>query len=546
MLFPLLKHITHRLTAFAAIAVIMAMTLWSCSDFEPDGIEVADGDGLVAFRVVAPKYARGGSGSRATWGDGYENQSGSEFETALLDGQVQVLITDADCDEEYAITDLWCKKVSDETLFMVYEYVGRIEAKDLETMRNVTNGKFNIIANAGTNAGLDEDVKFTRSGRAGDFEAIPMWGVTTVDFSKLVPNNALNIGDVTLLRSMAKVMIDLDTDSTNCIRSIESVTISTTNKDGYLLPEGWKAIVSTGNLNRHSARVPGQTPTGPIKYTMDENSHVEFYLPEIFNSTDDEITLTIEYTTDFGPMTGMLYFRRYADGKPGDTSLDLLRNYLYHFVVRKPNHEEVNAILDVIPYSSVVLDPDFGLERDPINGWMCFRNEQGFLMCYYDEINNVFYDFDRQRITYDTHPAHASWLKVIDATKKFAWYFDAESGRMYDEKDEEMTGLDRHPVTGWLVRYIPGTKDIDYYVAPMANKVFDRNLNEVELESRDGTNNYKLLRDGDGNIIIKFDPITGLVYDNDEKPLKLKSDAKGRLIIEANGWKCLYDRMEGK
>ncbi len=540
----------------------MATALWSCSDFEPSSGIGADGDGTVAFRVVTPKYAGSNRGSRATWGEKYEQVGGTEFETALLDGQVQVIITDNDCSQRYAITDLYCKKVYDETLFLVYEYVGRIEEKDLDAMRKVTNGKFHIIANAGADADLKDELAFKRSGQASDFESIPMWGVKTVDFSNLTPNNALNIGDVTLLRSMAKVVIDLDTDATdNYITKITDVTISTTNGEGYVLPAGWREIENTNTLDRHAARVPEQTPTGARNFKMDDKSHVEFYLPEIINGEgNDEVTLTINYETVLGNMTGKLYFRRYADGNPGDTPLDVLRNYLYHFYVKKPNHEEVTAILDVIPYSSVVLDPDFGLERDPINGWICFRNPQGFLMCYYDEINKVFYDFDRQRITYNAREDKPSWLEVIDAKGDFKWYFDVETGNMYDNNDNEMIGLDRHEVTGWLVRYLTDDEGniiidedekpiVDYYVAPLANKVYDRNLAEVELESREGTGSYKLLRDGDGNIIIKFDPLTGEVLDNDgKKPtfISYENGDKNRIIINPGEWYCLYDRTEGK
>lgn len=547
MIFPLLRHITHRLTGLAAVAAILATTLWSCSDFEPEFGGGADGDGTVSFRVVAPKYAGANRGSRATWGNDYDKLGGTEFETALLEDQVQVIITDASCENRYAITDLYCKKVQDNPLFVTYEYVGRIEEADLDAMRKAGSGKLHVIANAGVGADLNDELKFTRSGLASEFESIPMWGVQSVDFSKLLPNNALSIGDVNLLRSMAKVVIDNSEDADNYIQSITDVTISTSNGQGYVLPAGWTAIASTSTLDRHAARVPEQTPAGAKKYTMDEKSHVEFYLPEIFNGAgDDEITLTINYKTLLGDRTGKLYFRRYADGNPGDTPLDVLRNYQYHFIVKKPNHEEVNAILDVIPYSSVMLDPDFGLERDPINGWVCFRNPQGFLMCYYDEINKVFYDFDRQRITFDQHDTKKSWLKVLDAKGNFQWYFDVETGNMYDRDDQLMTGLDRHEVTGWLVHRLPDGK-VDYYVAPLANKVYDRNLNEVELESRDGTGNYKLLRDGDGNIIIKFDPLSGEVVGSDDKPFPFsyENGNKDRIIIDTGKWYCLYDRTTG-
>lgn len=344
--------------------MLVAATMWSCSSDE--SLETPEaGSASIMFRVVTPKTAGGDYQSRATWSNPYEALEGTYFETHLLEDQIQVVVTDGTCRQQFAVTELFCTKTEDNLLYVSYEYTGRISQEAFESLHNVTYGKLHIIANAGVGARLDGETFFTRSGLKDDFEAIPMWGVKSCDFSKLAPDGILNVGNVALLRSMAKVVIDRDDDNDNYIKNITDVTVSLANRTGYLLPDGWTTIDNTGSLDRHAPRVPVYTSHGPVTYKVTDN-HVEFYLPEIINDPDDELTITITYDTDLRPMTGKLYFRNYTvDGEPGDTRMDVLRNYIYHFVVNKPVNRDIAVMVDVLPYSAVGLDYDLGL---PMSG----------------------------------------------------------------------------------------------------------------------------------------------------------------------------------
>ncbi len=339
------KYITSS-PSFVGIAMLIAFALGSCAS-EPT--PPSDDAGKLTFRVIAPKNAASPVRSGATWGDLYEEEAGNDFETALLDGQVHAYITSSDCRKQYGVTDLLCTKFTENSSIVIYDYIGKIAKEDLEELKGVTDGKLHIIANNGYQASLDSEIQFSLSGQPGDdFKAIPMWGVTKADYSGLKPNSTLKVGDINLLRSMAKVEIVNSTDEFNYIDAISSVTVSKVNTKGYLLPMEWTSTEKTDALSRHSANIPTQTPDGPVTYTPSDGK-LEFYLPEILNG-EEEITLAITCETEIGKMTGNLYFRDYSGGKPTGAKLDVLRNYLYRFTVRRDADGFFGVEVNVLPW----------------------------------------------------------------------------------------------------------------------------------------------------------------------------------------------------
>lgn len=364
MILPGLRNIMSRLTGISVIAVLAALTMISCSQGASDAPTGDDLSGKVAFRVVTYKTFGSKYTSRSTWGDVYENNSGIEFETSLIKNQLYVVITDESCTQEYAVTNLVCVNSTENPLTVQYEYEGRIDEESLEDVKKLVNGKLHIIANTGYGAQLSDETSFTLSGQpSASFVAIPMWGVQKQDFSSLAPNSTLNIGDVHLLRAMAKVVIDKSVESDNYINTLKSVTVSTTNSKGYLLPLAWQNIEMTKGLDRNALRVPDQMPTEPKTFVFNNENHVEFYLPEIKNQTgDNELRLTLTFDTEMGEKSGVLYFREYKDGAPTGTFYDVRRNYLYHYIVSMPTDApEIEIIADLKPYTEIALEPEFGI-----------------------------------------------------------------------------------------------------------------------------------------------------------------------------------------
>ncbi|MBD5193335.1 MAG: hypothetical protein HDS91_02280 [Bacteroidales bacterium] len=354
-------HLTHSIAVVAAIA---ALALMSCShDDTPDMPAGEDQSGIVAFNVVAFKTAGTTTYSRATWGDSYEQDGGDSFDTRLLKDQLYVYITDENCSTEYSVTNLVCTGSEENGVTVSYYYQGRIHDEDIDKVAALTNGKLHIIANAGSNPALDDATTYAHYGQPGEnFTAIPMWGVKQVnDLSGIKDSKEIfDFKDVALLRSMAKVVIENATDADNYITALESVAVSAINTTGYLLPDGWKDIATTKNLDRYAVRIPEQSSKGPVFYKFADN-RVEFYMPEILNPADDELKLTLFFKTkDDKARTGELLFRKYSDGEPTDTRYNLRRNYLYNYTVRM-DITEFAVEVDVDPYTIIELDPIFGL-----------------------------------------------------------------------------------------------------------------------------------------------------------------------------------------
>lgn len=367
-----LKYLTRCLSrSIWVVAAIVAMTMMSCREDVSDTLSGEDQSGVVEFRVLTYKIMGTKGLSRVadwsdnslTWSDEYESFLGDTFDTALLKDQIYVVITDADCTREYAVTNLTCTRQIENSLMVTYEFKGRINKDDLDEVGALSNGKLHITANAGYRPDLiaDNDISFSRYGLPDNkFTSIPMWGVKEFDFTAVAPNTTLNVGDVSLLRAMAKVVIDKTPDVETDIQTLKSVEISSVNTRGYLLPQGWKNISNTGALERNAVRIPAQTPIGPVQFWFYDN-HVEFYLPEMRNAEgSSEIKMTLKFDTAFGEKTGTLYFRPYVNGNSDGAPYDIRRNYLYSYKVDMPLHMDINAVVDVVPYTSVELDPEFG------------------------------------------------------------------------------------------------------------------------------------------------------------------------------------------
>ncbi len=379
-------------------------------------------------------------------------------------------------------------------------------------------------------------------------DKIPMFGVTQFSDVHLIPDVASLLGNIHLLRALAKVEVFDDRFTKFNITSARLTRHTTgaapmprgvTHQDHYVkgnyagdyvkypsFPAAWGA-------DRHISDTPVDLEFEP------ESGAWVIYVPEFDNTSASAVAARIELTFDGLQNPDYLDFKYYSDApagsKDGD-AFDILRNNIYRFTVSKGAHGDMSAVVDILPYSSIELNPDFGLERDPINGWLCFRNEAGYLHCYYDEETDTFYDTDYQKITFSTRSEHPSWVEVIDSQKNFAWYFDVETGRMYDINGTELTGLRRHQPTGWIIHTIPGTDQIDYYLDPLSINIYDRNRKEVELETPEATGAYKYLRDGDGHILVRFDAITGKIYNSDNQEISLDKDSNGRIIL-----RCTYD-----
>ena len=192
---------------------------------------------------------------------------------------------------------------------------------------------------------------FTQIGNEGKpgFNAVPMWGVSEFNFKNLNKGEALQIGDIPLLRSMAMVRVKLaplpaDAEYGESVYDenigakrkdvkLLGLTISRYNAKGYVAPQEWATTAKTNDdthktyrtINAHDASLVNDSysirvgdeyvdgndnPTPSI--TNEENGetyhfspnvnyeNIVFYLPEIENDNNDPLILTIHYCTSAG------------------------------------------------------------------------------------------------------------------------------------------------------------------------------------------------------------------------------------------------------
>ncbi|MDE6544583.1 MAG: hypothetical protein K2L63_00640, partial [Paramuribaculum sp.] len=233
----------------AALMMMVSATGCIMDNEEPGANNGDDGLMMVSFRVVTPNQsAASRSDNTTSWEDAYESANGSDFDNLLLRDRFKVIITDAGCKEVANVVNLYCAtSTSADAGATTYDFVGIIADAEFDAVKALTPGKLHIIAN--TAAELKSDATFTLSGQPDDsFNAIPMWGVHTVNFSGMTKGQRFDAGEVWLLRAMAKVEILLSNDDDNIITELTNATLPGINTSGYLLPEPWVTTDETKKL----------------------------------------------------------------------------------------------------------------------------------------------------------------------------------------------------------------------------------------------------------------------------------------------------------
>lgn len=351
----------HKYTIFslmAAMAMLMVSATGCIMDNEEPGTPDDEGLMMVSFRVVTPNQTAASRGvtppdGSGNWGTIDPNDPGTEFDNLLLPNQLKVFITD---DQSNSLAEVTMLSLSGPSATGEREYIGFITGDD--TFENVQSkgAKLHVIANAGndltdTNGEINSDKSFEKSGQG--FDAIPMWGVATVQkkpFSEMKKGERFEVQEtIWLLRAMAKVEILLkEPIDDNYIQTLTGATLDGVNGSGYLLPlstnTGWKTVSETKALSYDDSFRPLKkgTETATINATPQDNAIV-FYLPDCANPNGDtanELAINVSYTTKETPEggqpeTGTIYFRPYENGTANTTGdpYNIVRNHLYRFTI---------------------------------------------------------------------------------------------------------------------------------------------------------------------------------------------------------------------
>ena len=369
-----------------SVLVSAALLCVSCSKDTPGS--PGEGDDMhplsVNFRMAVPSDASAADGTEYneewTWGDDYNQEKALSAENRILWDDFSVTFF-SEKDKSYIghLEDVHCVNLLPGVGLYTYECNGVLRTTKGMTVEalveklqssgqvrtlvtaNVANPRQEIL-DAGIsdlNAGLGT-MEYSCNGIFDrSFPAIPMWGVTISDFSALTPGTVISLGEVALLRSVAKVEVlisdELKEASGNKFQ-LKSVSINRMNKSGYVLPGMWNEIEKTKELKlSETLRIPedAKETANSTFQPMRDDGAVVFYLPECENMAGEkEIIMTVSYTVEDEEREGEIHLCNYENGVPDTGNLwNVVRNHLYRYIIT--NTGEIKFKVEVHPWDKI-------------------------------------------------------------------------------------------------------------------------------------------------------------------------------------------------
>lgn len=204
------------------------------------------------------------------------------------------------------------------------------------------------------NASSDWESKGFRN--ANNVPAIPMWGMTTATLK--LDGNVVDNFSVQMLRSVAKVKIELTDRLKDAGYKITDCTVDNLYRKSYGLPAGWDTATKTVDAAQSSydaafhpnssTRYTSLTVTAPgASGEYDDDETLVFYLPEWdATATKDltSVTMKINVTNDIGETESCLVDidnSWLGTGNYANDTHNVNRNHLYKFTIDKDITEGV-------------------------------------------------------------------------------------------------------------------------------------------------------------------------------------------------------------
>lgn len=279
---------------------------------------------------------------------------------------------------------------------------------------------------------------------------IPMYGVK--EFESGVPDfkngkETAELGTVHLLRAFAKVDVKINFVDFAETPAVTSVSLTHSSSKGYKAP---------ANVTREEQYVTGSwltdyTPVNipvdaadielALTYDANTGSYIA-YVPEYRNVNDSKepldnrsrirVKFIIGNTEAGGRAVEQEFDFRYSDNPPTGVipgqHFDIARNNWYKFNITAKGKDIVWTV-DVIPFTSVELTPDYGLTREEFTGYIIGKDKDG-RECWYD--GNY----------YDPATAVPLYLGPKDKEEKFVTINDKEYLLVYSDYERTVVNLD--------------------------------------------------------------------------------------------------------
>ena len=171
--------------------------------------------------------------------------------------------------------------------------------------------------------------------------AIPMWGVTTVDLTPSLTEPNYTLPDpLWLLRSAAKVEVELSQALKNQGTEILSATMKYYNVEGYVAPANWHSFSKTVDVDCEKAINVYRHAAVNLPLIEDEaTGNYYVYMPE-YNNKDypgerNKISLVMTHGGEEKIFDDVISFVEYSEGKVKEGSdYNIVRNHIYRFLIR--------------------------------------------------------------------------------------------------------------------------------------------------------------------------------------------------------------------
>lgn len=283
-----------------------------------------------------------------------------------------------------------------------------------------------------------------------DNNLIPMYGVK--EFESGVPDfkagkDISDIGTLHLLRAYAKVDVNIYFEEFTETPVVTFVSLTHSNDKGFKAPANVtkedQYVTGSWFTDYTPVNIPDDVTDIPLTLTKDENTgHYVAYVPEYKNVDENGNTLDshsqIKINFTIGDVAvgglnveGYVDFR-YSDNPPTGVTpgqhFDIARNNWYKFNVTAKG-KDIVWLVDVIPFTSIDLNPDYGLEREVFTGYIVGKDNQD-RACWYD--GNY----------YDPATAVPLYLGPKDNPGKFVTINDKEYLLVYADYERTAAKLD--------------------------------------------------------------------------------------------------------
>lgn len=299
--------------------------------------------------------------ANTNWTDPDPTSAGNAMENHIDASSLHILLYNSAGEFVASASPITASRVSgSETQ---YQVVGSFEVSTLGLSNyRLDDAKVAVFANSRSAGSFFDGLATTKlsdiSAINADYDAttsaalqsIPMYGVKKASLD-LTPGNRNELGDIYMLRSLAKVEVLLSDSLTGRGYTLTSATLTGCNTRYNELPAGYAGVDNT-QLLTYDTSAP--MSFNPCDGTFSAATSIGFtgkplYLPELSaDATDRPVNISVELTRADGLIrTATFPFAAYSSAGIQTGTLNIVRNHHYRFVIIDSS---LRVQLDVLPW----------------------------------------------------------------------------------------------------------------------------------------------------------------------------------------------------